>query len=190
MKKIFILLLLLLTIVSMAGCEQKQDYDMSIKPSEFSEETLKVLEVFDNELKFFDINANETVKSHTVTIWVYKDGEWREDGKTFGGIEHLGDQIAINLSESGYKIFSIDENGHSTYSCPTINSDFESSIGIGWTYIDREIPIELNKEIPIWVMVGTEDGSIEVMDITEDFRNIECNAGVAVTLTISDEVVK
>ena len=189
MKKIVILLISLVTILMMAGCSQKTNYDMSIKPSEFSEETLKVLELFDDELQFFDIKVDETAKSHTIAVWVYRDGKWHEDGKTYGEIEFLSNQIAINLSKDGYELFSIDDNGHTSYSY-MIETDFENSMGIGGSRIDREIPIELNKEIPIWVMIGTEGSSMRVMDITEDFRNSECNAGVAVTLTVSDEIVE
>ena len=67
---------------------------------------------------------------------------------------------------------------------------FEESMGIGYSKIDREIPIELNKEIPICVKIGTSSNRMEVLDITEDFRKIECDAGIAVTITVSDEIVE
>ncbi len=190
MKKILILLVSIALIIFTSACSKSSEYDMSIKPSEFSEETLKVLDLFDDELQFFDIKVNDTAKSSTLSVWVYRDGEWHEDGRTYGEIEFLSNQIAIILSKDGYELFSIDEDGYSSYSYPSIVSDFDNSMGIGGARVDREIPIELNKEIPIWVMIGTKDGSMEVMDITEDFRNSECNAGVAVTLTISDKVVE
>ena len=44
----------------------------------------------------------------------------------------------------------------------------------------------LNKEIPLWVKIGTTANSMCVTDVTDDFRNAECNAGIAVTLTVSD----
>lgn len=68
---------------------------MSIKPSEFSEETLKVLDFFDDELQFFDIKLDETVKSYTMSIWVYRDGEWYEDGMTTGQVDYLSNQVAV-----------------------------------------------------------------------------------------------
>lgn len=78
----------------------------------------------------------------------------------------------------------IDENGHTSYASPAINTGFENSMGIGGSKIDRAIPIELNKGIPIWVKIGTESGKMSVMDITEDFRNNDCDAGIAVTLIV------
>ena len=67
---------------------------------------------------------------------------------------------------------------------PSLDTPFEESMGIGYSKIDREIPIELDKEIPICVKIGTSSNRMEVLDITEDFRKIECDAGIAVTITV------
>ena len=71
-----------------------------------------------------------------------------------------------------------------------METQFDESMGIGGTKIDRETPIELNKEIPIWFKIGTITNSMKVMDITDDFRNAECDAGIAITLTASDKIVE
>ena len=84
----------------------------------------------------------------------------------------------------------VSDNGHEKYSYPSLDTPFEESMGIGYSKIDREIPIELNKEIPICVKIGTSSNRMEVLDITEDFRKIECDAGIAVTITVSDEIVE
>ncbi len=189
MKKIFMLLLSLVTVFSVTGCSQNSNYDISIKASEFSEETLNVLELIDDELQIFDIKVDETVKSYSMSVWGYRDGQWHEDGNTYGNIEMLGGQVAIKLSETDCELFYINDNGHSSYSYP-IETDFESSTSSGGSRIDEEIQIEINKETPIWVKTGTEESTFKVMNISEDFRNSECNAGVAVTLTFSDEVVE
>ena len=142
--------------------------------------------MFDDEIQFFDISFDETAKSYAVSIWVYRDGEWVEDGTTAGNIDHLTGRIAVRLTETGCDLYTIDENGHVKYSFPTVDTPFDESTGVGGTRIDREVPIMLNKEIPLWVKIGTTANSMRVLDITDDFRNTECNAGVAVTLTVSD----
>ena len=71
-----------------------------------------------------------------------------------------------------------------------METQFDESMGIGGTKIDRETPIELNKEIPIWFKIGTITNSMKAMDITDDFRNAECDAGIAITLTASDKIVE
>ena len=54
----------------------------------------------------------------------------------------------------------------------------------------QELPIELNKEIPICVKTGSSANQMTVMNITENFRNAKCEAGIAVTLTVSDTVAE
>ena len=96
----------------------------------------------------------------------------------------------IDISTEAYLTINISDNGHEKYSYPSLDTPFEESMGIGYSKIDREIPIELNKEIPICVKIGTSSNRMEVLDITEDFRKIECDAGIAVTITVSDEIVE
>jgi len=163
---------------------------MYIKPSNFSAETLEVLELFDDAIQFYDLSLNETAKSYAMSVWVYRDGEWNEDGKTSGKIDFLTGRIAVSLTGTGYTLYTMDESGHVKYSSPALDTPFEESFGIGSVRIDRKTPIELNKEIPIWVKIGTTSNTMRAMDITNDFRNAECNAGVAVTLTVSDEIVE
>lgn len=190
MKKIICALLVGVIAFSLCACSQDEQSAMYIKPTEFSEETLEVLDLFDDEIQFFDISLDESVKSFSISVWVYRDGEWIEEGKTRGNNDFSGKRIAIRLTETGYDLYNIYEDGHEKYSYPALDTPFEESMGIGSSRIDREIPIELNKEIPILVKVGTSSNRMKVLNITEDFREIECNAGIAVTLTVSDEVVE
>ncbi len=185
MKKILIIISVMLFVFT--GCTETESYSMSIKPTEFSQETEQALSIFNDELQYFDIKYDETAKYYSMTIWAYKDGEWNEAGKTYGEIEYLNNQIAINLTDDSCEIFTISENGHVSSFYPEIDTDFENAVGIAGSRVDREIPMELDKEIPIWVKIGTESFSMSVFDITEDFRNNECDSGIAVTLTISQE---
>ena len=189
MKKTISVLLAVTMIFSLCACSQNKQSGISIKPTEFSEETLEVLDLFDDEIQFFDIAVDETVKSYAISIWVCRNGEWVENGMTVGNLDHLTGRIAVRVTETSCDIYTIDEDGHVKYSFPTADIPFDKSTGIGGTRIGKQTPIELNKEIPIWVKIGTMANSMRVMDITDDFRNAECNAGIAVTLTASDKVV-
>ena len=150
------------------------------------QDAVLALHLGDDEIQFFDISFDETAKSYAVSIWAYRDGEWFEDGTTAGNIDHVTGRRAVRLTETGCDLYTIDENGHVKYSFPTVDTPFDESTGIGGTRIDREVPIALNKEIPLWVKIGTTANSMRVTDVTDDFRNAECNAGIAVTLTVSD----
>ena len=189
MKKIRCMLLVGLLIFALCACSQNKPSAMCIKPSAFSEETQEVLSLFDDEIQFFDISFDETAKSYTISVWLYHDGEWSEGGATSGNVDHLTGKIAVRLTETDCDLYTIDENGHVKCSFPVTDTPFDESTGIGGTRIDRETPIALNQEIPLWVRVGTTANSMRVMDITDDFRNAACNAGFAVTITVSDKEV-
>ena len=163
---------------------------MYIKPSEFTEETREVLELFDDEVQFFDIVLDETVKSETITVWVYQDGAWQESGKTSGPVDTLGRKIAIRLTENSYELYSMDESGHVKYESPEINTSFDESVAIIGSRVEGETQLVLNEETTILMKIGSETSSMENYNVTEDFRTMDCNAGVVITLTVSDEIVK
>ena len=175
---------------SLAACAEEEQKKMYIKPSEFTEETREVLELFDDEVQFFDLVLDETVKSETITVWVYRDGEWQESGKTYGPVEKLERRIAIRLTEDSYELYSIDESGHVKYTSPNLNTTFDESIASISSRIEGETQLILNEETPLWIKIGSESSSMESYNVTEDFRIMDCNAGIVVTLTVSDELVE
>ena len=190
MKKLISILSTFLMLLSMSACGSQKQTNMSIRPSAFSKETEDVLSLFNDEIRFFDIKLDDTVKSYCMVLWVYQNDEWKESGRTEGEIEFLGRQIAIRLTENSCELYTVDETGNTKVSYPNVSAGFENSVAKGGEIVDREIPLELNKETPIWVKIGTDTGSMRVGDITDDFRQADCNAGIAVTLTVSDQIVE
>lgn len=177
-------------VFALSACTKTEQKGMYIKPSEFTEETREVLGVFDDEVQFFDIVLDETVKSETITVWVYRDGEWEESGKTSGPADSMERRIAIRLTENSYDLYSMDESGHVKYTYPELNTSFDESVAIIGSRVEGEMQLILNEEIPIWMKIGSETSSMENYNVTEDFRTMDCNAGIVVTLTVSDEIVE
>lgn len=69
MRKFILVILLLTTVILFIACNdnRKIDNDVTvIKESEFSEET----------------QIDETVKSISIDIWIYENGQWINSGKT------------------------------------------------------------------------------------------------------------
>ena len=190
MKKIICALLAGVLALSLCACARDAQAGMSIAPTAFSEETMDVLKLLGDDIQFYDLSLDGSVKSFALSLWVYRDGEWFEDGKMYGGSDTLGRRIAIRQTETGVDLYNISETGREKCSYQALDTPFEESLGIAGTKIDGKTPIELNRELPIWVKVGTTSNQMEVLDITQDFREMECNAGIAVTLTLSDEVVE
>lgn len=176
-------------MLSLSACGKKEQKEMYIKPSEFKEKTREVLDLFDDEVQFFDIVLNDTVKSETIAVWVYRDGAWEESGKTSGPVDMLERRIAIRLTENSYELYSIDESGHTKYTS-FVDTAFDESMAILGSRVEGETQLILNEETPILMKIGSETGSMENYNVTEDFREMDCNAGVVITLTVSDEIVE
>ena len=184
------ILAIIISVLVSSACAKTEQKEMYIKPSEFTEETREVLELFDDEVQFFDIVLDETVKSETITVWVYRDGEWEESGKTTGPVDTLERRIAIRLTEDSYELYSIDESGHVKYTSPELNTNFDESMAILGSRVEGETKLVLNEETPILMKIGAEASSMESYNVTEDFRKMDCNAGVVITLTVSDELAE
>ena len=183
------ILMVITLILSLSGCAKTEQKGMYIKPSEFTEETREVLDLFDDEVQFYDIVLDDTVKSETITVWVYRDGVWEESGQTTGPVDTLERRIAIRLTEDSYELYSMDESGHVKYTSH-LNTSFDESTGILGSRVEGEMKLVLNEETPILMKIGTETSSIENYNVTENFRTMDCNAGVVITLTVSDELVE
>lgn len=184
------ILAIIISVLVSSACAKTEQKEMYIKPSEFTEETREVLELFDDEVQFFDIVLDETVKSETITVWVYRDGIWEENGKTSGPVDALERRIAIRLTENSYELYSMDESGHVKYTYPELNVSFDNSVAIIGSRVEGETQLILNEETPIWMKIGSETNSMENFNVTEDFRTMDCDAGVVITLTVSDEIVE
>lgn len=190
MRRCVSILVAIILVLSLSACAKTEQKGMYIKPSEFTEETREVLDLFDDEVQFFDIVLDETVKSETITVWVYRDGVWEENGKTSGLVDTLERRIAIRLTENSYELYSMDESGHVKYTYPELNSSFDESVAIIGSRVEGETQLVLNEETTIWMKIGSESSSMENYNVTEDFRTIDCNAGVVITLTVSDELME
>lgn len=187
MKKILLLFALLITIM-LSACS-KPNQNLTIRPSQFSKETQEVLKIFDDEIMFLDYTTDETIKSLSIDLWVYQNGEWINNGNTFGNIDSVSNQIALRLTETKYDLFIIDEEGYSQHSTPDIGTDFSNYTSVTSTRMTNPTSIKPNEEIPLWVKLGTNKNSIESASLT-DFRNTDCDTGVAITVTFSDESVE
>lgn len=191
MKKVIAFVMLLTCFSFLSGCNEnvmeKNQVSMSIKPSEFSEETLDVLKLFDDEIQFFDIQLNDTAKSFSISIWQYQEDQWCEIGTSSGQAEFLGNRLAIRLDDATYEIYHMDENGHSSIKSPALDLKLEDTMAkISWK-IDQEEILEINKEKVILAKIGTNKNEFSTSIISTDFREIECDAGIAITLTIFDK---
>ena len=55
MRRCVSILVAIILVLSLSACAKTEQKGMYIKPSEFTEETREVLDLFDDEVQFFDI---------------------------------------------------------------------------------------------------------------------------------------
>ncbi len=189
MKRALGFLTAILLVLALSACSTSAKQGMSVKASDLSKETTKILQLFQEDLKFYDVNFNEEVKSFTVSVWVYGDGKWSESGKVRANAEYQSGRIAVRFGESNVEIYLMHDGGHQKYVLQDVKSGLDSSVAQGSKTITSEVPLKINHETILWVRLGTNSGVLSMSDISQDFRTAECDSGVAVTLTVSDKSV-
>lgn len=191
MKKVFIMLVCSLIM----GCSANDINNKtittntnSIKPVEFSSNEAKELfQLYENEMAIFDITTDDTVKSFTVSIWLNTDGEWQLVRNSYGEIENLGNKFAIRYIDTTLKLYSIFDSGFNTLTYSHINTNFKDVSERLLSKLNYEKTIELNEEIPLFTYIGGEKLYFDTSKVDNDFKNIECETGLVVTITFSDE---
>ncbi|MEF2795520.1 MAG: hypothetical protein U0N62_08595 [Hydrogeniiclostridium sp.] len=159
---------------------------MTVKPSEFTEETQNVLQIIDNEIVFFDYQVSDLIRSVSVNIWSCVDGEWVSVGKSYGNLASQEGRLAVRLLDGSWDIFFIDEDGTSKTSYKGAPDVEECAATAGYR-LSQPVEIEPGKAITLWSVLGFDTNA--VVQVTADFRDSECTAGTAATVTFSSDVV-
>lgn len=191
-KSAFLIIVLLSVLLTACGSNQKEaarNKTMIMKPSEFSEETKEILKILDDEISFFDYSVDETIKSIRIDIWAYKDGKWIGAGNTFGNLKESDGRIAVRINDTSYDIFDIDETGYVKSSFESI-IDFNKSKTKTSSSLSHPTEIEPGKEISLRVKLGFDTAKAVSTGTAGDFRESDCDSGLAVTVIFSTESVE
>lgn len=186
---IFMVVWLAVLLTACGGSRQERGESMVIKPSEFSEETQEVVKILDDEIAFFDYSVDETIKSMSVDIWIYENGEWVNGGNTLGNLKRRDGRIAVRINDASYDIFDMNEDGHVKMSYKSI-VDFQKSQTQTGSRLSNAEKIEAGTEISLWVRLGFDAGKEIRSGGGRDFRKSDCDSGLAVTVTFSAEEVE
>ena len=181
MKRIGVGFLSLVMILLLVACNNNSTGNMIIRESEFSEETKEVLSLINDEMVFFDYKVDKSIKSMSTDIWTCDNEEWTNGGAVLGNVESSNRRLAIRINDLSYDIFSINKDGHTKSSHPII-VDFNDSNVVSNSRLDNPREIEANKEIPLWTRLGSNRNSNFFASLS-DFRESECDTGLAITVT-------
>lgn len=165
---------------------QKTVKPMTIRPTVFSEETQRVLDILDDEVMFFSYATDETIQSMALDIWLYEDGEWNSAGAVKGGQESVAQDIVLRIKDTEIDVIQVRDDGQSRYTLP-VTTEFTTA---QMTVEDRLMVTEdivLGEEIVLFSKVSTDDTSLRS---DENFRDMDCTAGMAVTVKFLAEAVE
>ena len=182
-----ILPLLLILLLSLTACGNQKD-TMSISVSGFSEETQEVLALFSDELMFFDYRTDDTVQSVSIDLWSCTDGEWASAGKVSGAMNGESTRLGLRLNEYACDLYQTEGSGYTKSSYPS-PVDFSAAQTAASSRLTSPTRIELNREIPLWVKWGSSQSALKTEGI-ENFRDVSCDLGIAVTITFSDQAAE
>jgi len=182
----------MLAVLLFAGCGTAQPdgkttgKPMTIYPTEFSAETKKVLDILDDEVMFYTYITDETVKSIDLQIWFYENGEWTSAGNVKGNKEMTERDIVLRVKDGEVDLIQVSETGQSKYTFP-VTQDFSGSLMTVEERLQTTEPIVLEEEIVLYYKAATDDNAIRS---ETDFRERNCSAGMALTITFSAENVE
>ncbi len=162
--------------------------EMQIVPTAFSNETTAVLSLIDSEMEFFDFSVNESVQSVDYSLWVFNGEVWEDFGGSYGDMSDTAEMIALNMQDDSFELFSIDENGHTSVYYPSVEVDFSDMSMTVQGWLDNPTEIMPGEEILLYHKYGTNENSISTNDT--DFRSVDCEVGVAVTVTFSGDIIE
>ena len=174
----------------------KEDNNMYIKKSEFSQETDQILKIFNDEVYFFDYKIDDRIKSFKVDFLKYENNEWvsfASSTKNLKSEDDLKGRIGLKVDKNKLTIIDMDLN-EKEYSSSQYEDeegqqvpDFEDknlkSVTKGSS---SEGKIEINKEIVLFEQYGYIDEK-EVYSTGGNFREKDCDKGMVATVTFLDE---
>lgn len=195
MKKMLgLMIVIILASMAFAGCskEDKQEIKketkqetMVIKPGQLSKESDIILKAFVGEAMIYDYIVDESATYITHSLWIYREGEWVRSGASASIEDSSEGRIGIRLTESECDIVNFDETGYAKSSFDGLEKDLsETTMKVGWQ-LSNPTPIKLNEEILLSITLGTNSNSYSIGS-KENFRDYECEEGIAVTVTFSD----
>ncbi len=179
--------LLLTVILCLTSCSGSSS-QMTVKPSQFSEETQEVLQIIDDEIVFFDYQVSDLIRSISVDIWKFEHGQWVNAGKSYGNLAAKEGRLAVRLINGSWDIFFINEDGNSKASYKGA-PDFSSAAAQAGYRLTQPTEIEPGKAITLWSELGFDE-SAAVNQATSNFRDSNCTMGTAATVTFSSDVVE
>lgn len=186
-----------MTFLTLTACQNTNPVDdksedtdqvsdtMTIKSAVLSDETQDLLYFIDGKYAVYDLNINDEVKSATMCLWTYENDAWVQNSSIKSARVEKNMRIVIYALSDNFSFGAIGQDEKWMVDAGKVVVDFKESLGSVKQLLAVDYEPQLNQEMTLWLKLSHDNEQLEL----GDFRNIKCNEGFAVTLTLSDQEV-
>lgn len=202
MKKLIIIVLAIVGMISMVGCSdtEKTIDKMYIEPSQLTEEEEKIAALLglNTQQQIYDFVLDETVQSIQVNTYRLIDGEWKLE--TGGGGQAFSDatgRIALSFErlDEGIRIaIQSEHSGGSTEYDSERNEDLNEIGGYATSILSEKTEFAYEEEIPLVVQIITSKNEVvsyqvDYFNSPEEYEKFEYEGVFAITVRFSQKTV-
>lgn len=186
---IFVVIVLLLSIYS-SKVSFALTKNMVISPVKISSETQELIEMFDDDVLIFDYKLDDTVKSFSFNLWAYDQeiNEWRIAFKIFNNIRFLKSELITGIGEKNSILCTRTNKLRDSAIVDLSEFNLAKLNMFRYKKLSEPIKIKLNEEIVLIEKVNIEKNKL-ISNENKNFKDLDCNAGVAITIVFYDELI-
>ena len=201
MKKLIVLVLAIVGMLSMVGCSdtEKTAEKMYIEPAQLTEEEEKIAALLglDTHQKIYDFVLDETVQSIQVNTYRLMDGEWKLET---GGGQAFSDatgRIALSFErlDEGIRIaIQSEHSGGSTEYDSERNEDLNEIGSYATSILSEKTEFAYEEEIPLVVQIITSKNEVvsyqvDYFNSPEEYEKYGYEGVFAITVRFSQKTV-
>ena len=202
MKKLIVLVLAIVGLLSMVGCSdlEKTVGKMYIEPAQLTEEEEKIAASLglNTQQKIYDFVLDETVQSIQVNTYRLIDGEWKLE--TGGGGQAFSDatgRIALSFErlDEGIRIaIQSEHTGGSTKYDSERNEDLNEIGNYTTSILSEKTEFAYEEEIPLAVQIITSKNEVvsyqvDYFNSPEEYEKFGYEGVFAITVRFSQKTV-
>lgn len=202
MKKLMVIVLAIVGMLSMAGCadKEKNEEKMYIEPAQLTEEEEEIASLLglNTEQRIYDFTLDESVQSIQVNTYRLMDGEWKLE--TGGGGQAFSDttgRIALGferLDEGNRIAIQSEHTDGSTEYKSERNEDLNEIGSFATSVLSGKAEVVYEKEIPLAVQIITSKNEVvsyrvDYFHSPEEYEKLGYEGVFAITVRFSQKTV-
>jgi len=202
MRRVIVIILAMIVMMSMAGCSDKlkSAEKMYIEPAQLTEEEEKIAALLglNTKQRIFDFVLDESVQSIQVNTYRLIDGEWKLE--TGGGGQAFSDmdgRIALDFErlDEGIRIaIQSEHTGGSTEYESERNEDLNEIGSFATSVLSEKTDVVYEEEIPLAVQVITSSNQVmsyqvDYFNSPEEYEKLGYEGVFAITIRFSQKTV-